>query len=126
MRKFPFVAAAIFALLLTAAPASAFTLDYSWSGISACQKVSPAFTLSGVPGGTKRLRFAMTDLDMPSFNHGGSVIYYEGDTVAQGAISYTGPCPPEGQHHRYTWAVDAIDTSNVVLGRATATQTFPP
>jgi hypothetical protein len=115
-----------FGLLLAATPAHAFSVDFSWSGISACQKVSPAFTLSDVPSGTQRLRFAMTDLDKSKFNHGGSVIYYEGDKVAQGAISYIGPCPPDGEHHRYIWVVDALNSGGDVLGRATATQTFPP
>jgi len=106
--------------------ASAFTASYSWAGVAACQKISPAFTLSAVPTGTRRLRFVMTDLDMPSFHHGGGIVIYDGENVPQGAISYIGPCPPAGQHHRYLWAIDALDDSGNVLGRTTVTQTFPP
>jgi len=120
--------AAVAALTMLAMPgrASAFTLNFSWAGIPACQRISPAFTLSDVPSGTKRLRFNMTDLDVPGFHHGGSVIAYEGDAVKQGAISYIGPCPPRGEHHRYRWTVEALDAAGKVLGTATATQTFPP
>ena len=106
--------------------ASAFTASFSWAGIPACEKISPAFALSAVPAGTKRLRFNMTDLDVPTFHHGGSTIAYTGDAVKQGAISYIGPCPPGGQRHRYRWTIEAIDAAGKALGTATATQTFPP
>lgn len=107
-------------------PASAFTASFSWAGIPACAKISPAFALSGVPSGTKRLRFSMTDLDVPTFHHGGSTVGYDGDTVKQGAISYIGPCPPGGQHHRYRWTIEAVDAAGKVLGATTVTETFPP
>jgi phosphatidylethanolamine-binding protein (PEBP) family uncharacterized protein len=106
--------------------AEAFTLKFSWAGIPACQAASPAFELSDVPPGTKRLRFNMTDLDVPSFKHGGSTIAYETNAVKRGAITYVGPCPPDGQHHQYRWTVDALDPLGKVLGTATASGTFPP
>lgn len=123
-----FLAAAA-GLTLTAfssAPASAFSVSFSWTGIPACQKISPAFTVDGAPPGTRRLRFVMTDLDAPNFHHGGSTAVYNGEDIARGAISYIGPCPPDGQHHRYVWAIDALDEQGAVIGRTTATQTFPP
>jgi len=121
-----FAAALAIAMAATAGRAETFTAKYSWSGIPACEKISPAFTLAGVPAGTERLRFAMHDLDVPTFQHGGSAIAYGGETVAQGAIRYIGPCPPRGEHHRYRWVIEALDGAGKVLGAATATATFPP
>jgi len=112
--------------LAMSAPAAAFTASFSWAGIPACQSVSPAFVLRDVPAGTKRLRFMMTDLDVPSFHHGGSTVPYAGGAVPRGAIRYTGPCPPAGQRHRYRWTVEALDAAGKVLAITTATAPFPP
>jgi hypothetical protein len=49
----------------------ALTVRFSWAGIPACAATSPAFELGDVPSGTKRLRFNMTDLNVPTFRHGG-------------------------------------------------------
>jgi hypothetical protein len=54
------------------------SLRFSWVGIPACASISPAFELGSVPAGTKRLSFTMTDLNVPTFHHGGSTIAYEG------------------------------------------------
>lgn len=115
-------------LTLAAMPsrADAFSVRFSWAGIPACETISPAFELAGVPAGTKRLSFNMTDLDVPTFRHGGSAIAYDGDAVKRGAIRYTGPCPPDGQHHRYRWTVQALDAGGKVLATASATANFPP
>lgn len=120
--------AAALGLAMAAAPsrADAFTARFSWAGIAACEKVSPAFDLAGVPAGTKRLRFEMHDLDVPTFHHGGSTIAYHGDAVKQGAIRYIGPCPPRGERHRYRWTIEALDAAGKVVGTATASATFPP
>jgi phosphatidylethanolamine-binding protein (PEBP) family uncharacterized protein len=121
-----FAAAAGLAMAAAPSRADAFTAKFSWAGIAACKKVSPGFELAGVPAGTKKLRFEMRDLDVPSFHHGGSTVTYQGDAVKQGAIRYIGPCPPRGEHHRYRWDVEALNDKGKVLGKATATATFPP
>jgi len=108
------------------ARADAFAATFSWAGIPACEKISPAFMLVGVPAGTKQLRFEMHDLDVPNFHHGGSIVAYRDNTVARGAIRYIGPCPPRGEQHRYRWMIEALDGAGKVLGAATATGTFPP
>jgi len=120
--------AAALGLAMAAAPAQAqaFTVSFSWAGIPACERISPAFTLGGVPAGTKHLRFEMHDLNVPGFHHGGSSIGYQGDAVKQGAIRYIGPCPPQGERHRYRWTVEALNDKGKVLGKTTATATFPP
>jgi phosphatidylethanolamine-binding protein (PEBP) family uncharacterized protein len=69
---------------------------FSWVGIPACASISPAFEVGSVPAGTRRLSFTMTDLNMPTFHHGGSTIAYDENAVSRGAIRYTGLCPPRG------------------------------
>lgn len=106
--------------------ANALSVRFSWAGIPACASISPAFDLQGVPGGTKRLSFTMTDLNVPTFHHGGSTIGYDGVAVSRGAIRYTGPCPPRGERHNYRWVVQAIDAAGKVIDTGSAEATFPP
>jgi phosphatidylethanolamine-binding protein (PEBP) family uncharacterized protein len=102
------------------------SLHFSWAGIPACNSISPAFELGGVPADTTHLRFMMTDLNVPTFHHGGSTIAYAGDAVSRGAIAYTGPCPPRGERHKYRWTVQALDETGRVLAKGSAAALFPP
>ena len=112
------------AATLAPAPASAFSASFSWAGIAACTGMSPAFRISAAPAGTKQLRFKMVDLNVPDYAHGGSTVAYTGGTVAPGAISYIGPCPPAGTKHTYRWTIEAIDGGGKELGTATTTGVF--
>jgi phosphatidylethanolamine-binding protein (PEBP) family uncharacterized protein len=105
----------------------AFSVDVTWAGSKACfDRQSPPFTLSGIPLGTRKLRFTMTDLDAPNFVHGGGSVMYDGQRlIPRGAFSYRGPCPPSGQH-RYRWTVEAEDAAGHTLAIATITKNFPP
>ncbi len=105
---------------------SPLTVSFSWTGIPACASTSPAFQLDNVPADTRQLSFVMTDLNMPSFNHGGSTVTYTGSVVERGAVTYTGPCPPNGERHNYRWKVQALDVAGNVLGTAEAEALFPP
>jgi phosphatidylethanolamine-binding protein (PEBP) family uncharacterized protein len=106
--------------------ASAMGLSFSWSGITACGSSPPAFTLSGVPRGTSQLAFNMVDLNVPSYQHGGGSVAYQGNNrIGGGSFSYNGPCPPSGQH-TYRWTVKALDASGKVLASAAASRPFPP
>jgi phosphatidylethanolamine-binding protein (PEBP) family uncharacterized protein len=120
--------AGVLGLTMAAVPsqASGFTARFSWAGIPACEKISPAFARAGVPSGTKELRFMMRDLDVPSFHHGGSTVDYRGDAVKKGAIRYIGPCPPHGERHRYQWTIEALDSAGKVTATTTVKRTFPP
>ena len=102
------------------------SLRFSWFGIPACSSISPSFDLGGVPTGTTRLSFRMTDLNMPTFHHGGSTIAYVGDAVSRGAIQYTGPCPPQGERHNYRWTVQALGAAGNILASSSAEAMFPP
>ena len=111
-----------FALLLTTSGAFAFSASFAWcSG-------SPSFTLTDVPQGTARLQFAMTDLNVPSFHHGGGTVAYSGQAaVPCGAFSsgFTGPSPPAGQDHTYQFTVKALGPSGAVLATTTTRRKFP-
>jgi phosphatidylethanolamine-binding protein (PEBP) family uncharacterized protein len=107
-------------------PAAAFTVKFSWSGIPACSNQSPAFTIIGAPTGTSALSFTLHDQDAPDFVHGGSTVPYAGSgAVLDGAITYTGPCPPPGTRHHYVWTVEALDGDGKVLATTRAAKVFP-
>lgn len=114
--------AAALALSLSASGALAFSASFRWcSG-------SPSFALSDVPAGTTTLQFAMTDLNVPSFHHGGGKVGYSGQTaVPCGAFSsgFIGPSPPPGQVHTYQFTVKALGQDGAVLATTTARRKFP-
>ena len=111
---------------LSEAQKPSLSLHFSWAGIPACASTSPAFEVDGVPADTMQLSFMMTDLNLPSFHHGGSTIPYIGNKVDRGAITYTGPCPPPGERHNYRWTVQALDAAGNVLATGSAEALFPP
>ena len=113
-------------VLISVHAAPAFSASFSWSGIRACGRTSPAFTIQDAPEGTERLRFMMNDKDAPNFRHGGSTVPYNGSgRVPEGAIDYIGPCPPAGTSHRYVWTIEALDKSGKNVARAAAEGRFP-
>ena len=102
------------------------SVAFEWSSADKCATSSPAFTVSGVPEGTAKLKFKMTDLDVPSYNHGGGTVAFNGDQIPAGAFTYKGPCPPSGSHD-YQWKVEALNAAgDTILGRGEATRPFPP
>jgi phosphatidylethanolamine-binding protein (PEBP) family uncharacterized protein len=108
-------------LTFSTADASAFSMTFRW-----CGSGSPAFSLSGVPEGTTTLQFHMTDLNVPSFNHGGGTVAYKGQsTVPCGALkNHAPPSPPSGSHS-YQITVTAFGAGNAELGATTFTRKFP-
>ena len=109
-----------------AAAKAPLDVGFSWAGTTACSSKPPAFVVKGVPEGTTRLRFRMTDLDVPTYNHGGGTVSYSGGSeIPAGAFSYTGPCPPVGSHD-YRFTVQALNADGAVIGEGSATRSFPP
>ncbi|MCB1923579.1 MAG: phospholipid-binding protein [Gammaproteobacteria bacterium] len=107
--------------------AAQLTVDWQWSEKSGCTDVSPAITVGNVPAATKYLRIRMSDLDKPTFSHGGGEVAYTGDKmVPEGALnSYYGPCPPSGAH-RYEFVVRALNAEkNLVLGEGKNMRRYP-
>ena len=122
--------AAAFALALGAAmlasPAFAgMSVTFDWGKTKACfDPNSPPFVVNGVPKDTVRLIFQMTDLNVPTYRHGGGVVAYTGQkSIPYGAFQYKGPCPP--QPHVYQFNVQAMDGKGKVLATATARKRFP-
>lgn len=116
------------------AAADDLSLAFEWGDIPLCTTgnpntvPNPTFTLKNVPAGTKFLSFTLTDLDKPSYPHGGGTIEYTGQDVIQpGAFTYKSPCPPSGSHD-YEWSVKAKESDGFFSGSlasATATKTYP-
>ncbi|MBN2125206.1 MAG: phospholipid-binding protein [Deltaproteobacteria bacterium] len=114
--------------------AGEFSISFDWGDIPLCTSGSPnvvpnpRFVLSNVPEGTKFIEFTMTDLDVPSYNHGGGTIEYKGDDIIEpGAFTYKSPCPPGGSH-RYEWTAKAKEKKGFFsgsIGKAKAVKTYP-
>jgi Raf kinase inhibitor-like YbhB/YbcL family protein len=87
------------------------------------EDVSPPLSLQSVPTGTVELALLMTDPDAPS----GNFVHWVGWGIdpARGALAegeeppgvgtngfgrrgYGGPCPPQGESHRYVFAAFAL------------------
>jgi phosphatidylethanolamine-binding protein (PEBP) family uncharacterized protein len=126
-RRFSRAAALGLAALAVSAPhAFAFSAAFHWCA------GSPGFDLKDVPADTAKLNFAMTDLNVPGFHHGGGTVAYAGATrtgisVPCGAFATTfiGPSPPPGQVHTYRFTVKALDANGAVLATTTAQRKFP-
>jgi phosphatidylethanolamine-binding protein (PEBP) family uncharacterized protein len=107
---------------LAAPRAFAFSASFAW-----CRGASPNFQLRDVPAGTVNLQFAMTDLDKPSFHHGGGMVGYRGQSeVPCGAFAsgFIGPAPPPGEVHTYEFVIKALAQNGTVLATTTARKTF--
>jgi len=110
------------ALAGSASGALAFSVAFAW-----CDG-SPNFQLVDVPAGTVNLQFAMTDLDKPSFHHGGGTVGYRGQPdVPCGAFAsgFVGPSPPPGEIHTYEFVIKALAPDGHVLATTTARRKFP-
>ncbi|QPC95285.1 phospholipid-binding protein [Mesorhizobium sp. INR15] len=100
-------------------------MNFSWGPTAKCfDPKSPPITLSGVPAETKKLQFKMVDLDAIDFTHGGGTVVFGGQkSLAYGAFSYRGPCPP--QPHTYEISVKALDGNGKTIATAKARKRFP-
>ena len=117
---------AALALALSAPHAFALSASFHWCA------GSPGFEFKDVPADTAKLSFAMIDLNVPDFHHGGGTVPYAGATrsgisVPCGAFaaSFIGPSPPPGQIHTYRFTVKALDAGGAVLATTTAQRKFP-
>jgi hypothetical protein len=109
-------------LSLSTSGAFAFSASFSW-----CPG-SPRFALADVPQATAKLDFQMTDLNKPSFHHGGGTVDYRGQPeVPCGAFArgFVGPSPPPGEVHTYEFTVKALGSNGAALATTTARRKFP-
>jgi phosphatidylethanolamine-binding protein (PEBP) family uncharacterized protein len=117
---------ATLALASSASGAAAFSAKFTW-----CPG-SPRFELADVPAATAKLSFAMTDLNVPTFHHGGGTVPYAGATYSAPvvpcgsfAVNFIGPSPPAGQVHTYRFTIKALGADGAVLATTTARRKFP-
>lgn len=116
----------IAAAILASSPAMAeMKASFDWGQTTKCfDKNSPPFKVSGVPEGTAKLAFTMTDLDAPDYRHGGGKVDYTGQSaIPYGAFRYKGPCPPS--RHKYRFTIKALDAKGKEIAKTTATKSFP-
>ena len=104
---------------------SKLSISFKW-----CGKGSPATKVSGIPAGTKMLRFKLTDHQAPSYHHGGGDYPASGGSVsvpcgALKASGYEGPHPPPPEVHDYEWTVTALDASGSAIAVGSAVRKFP-
>lgn len=114
------------AAILASSPAMAeMKASFEWGETTKCfDKNSPPFKVSGVPDGTAKLSFLMTDLDAPDYRHGGGKVNYTGQSaIPYGAFRYKGPCPPS--KHKYRFTIKALDAKGKEIAKTTATKSFP-
>jgi len=118
-------------LLSASSAAAGFRFEFQWGDIPRCDDgypnrvENPRFVLHGVPAGTGAIEFVLTDLDVPSYDHGGGRVLYHGETAVQrGAFTYQSPCPPDGVH-TYEWTARALGSGDTELGRAAARRPYP-
>ena len=131
MRKLMTLAAVLAAMV--ASPAAAeFKFSFDWAGLKLCTSgrpnvvKNPGFRVSGVPEGTTVIQFRLTDLDVPSYNHGGGWVNMSKDgTAPVGSFKYKSPCPPSGKH-TYQWtAVAKTKKNGKTLAKAVAARKYP-
>jgi len=116
------LSAVALALLLNVSGAFAFSASFTWCA------GSPRFQVTDVPSGTAKLNFQMTDLNKPSFHHGGGTVDYRGQgEVPCGAFAkgFVGPSPPPGEVHTYEFTIKALGGNGAALATTTARRKFP-
>lgn len=113
-------------LAMGSAASAEMHMSFEWGPTKKCfDPNSPPIHLSGVPEGTVKLAFMMSDLNAPNFHHGGGTVAYHGQSsLPYGAFKYKGPCPPSGSH-TYVISVDALDAHGKTLAKAKASRHFP-
>ena len=99
--------------------------------------ISPPLTWSNVPAETVELAVTVTDLDAPDFVHWAVVAIPVATTsLAEGEVpspaiswpnggggdAYVGPCPPDGEEHRYLFTVHALNQQVEPADEMTATE----
>ena len=136
MRVFKIAIPSLALMILCANPilAGDFKITFDWSDLKLCTSGNPnyvnnpRFTLENVPKGTKFIKFSLTDLDVPSYNHGGGSAEYKNQTVIEpGVFKYNSPCPPSGSH-TYEWVASAEDSDSFfsdTLGKVKASKVYP-
>ena len=106
-----------------------------WEGPRCFSKVSPELKLTGIPAGAAQARVFLTDLFVPTFDHGGGrtalAVSAAGEAVVpSGALSnYKGPCSEQDRSnpiHDYEFSVVVQNASGDTIARGKGTALFDP
>ena len=102
-------------------------VSFAWAAIDRCTPRSPEIRVDGLPAAATVLDVRMTDLNVPTFPHGGGEVPRPADgVIPAGALrGYAGPCPP-GAPHPYQITVEAVDAANRIIATGRAVRPFPP
>lgn len=109
--------------------AAEMEVTFSWDGIEACTHESPEIRVDRIPDGTVQLQAMLKDISLPAYNHGGGSVKHDGSgIIPAGAltIGYNGPCPPQGERHKYEFWVMAKNGQGAIIGFGKSRQSFPP
>jgi len=128
------LATGVFISALTTAQAAEFGFSFNWQGLALCTSGhpnrvgNPEFQFENVPTGTGWIYFELTDLDVPSYPHGGGWIPFDaGAAASPDTFEYQSPCPPFGSH-LYEWEARAYadrSEGSPILGVATSRAVYP-
>ena len=102
-------------------------VDFVWQPSDRCSNRSPEIRVANIPSAAKTLWVKLKDREVPTWNHGGGNVTYDGSgVIPAGALKngYNGPCPPSGSH-RYEFTVQAVDAAGVVVGSGKKALSFP-
>jgi len=132
LRRIYFIVCAIFAFVgCNSAPvsdqASTLGVDFGWTEKSGCSSISPPIKVTDIPEETKYLKVTMVDIDMPTYDHGGGEVTYNGtSTITEGTLkTYSGPCPPPGIEHTYEITVQALPADKkIIIGQGKSIKKF--
>jgi len=105
----------------------ALDVDFSWEEEHRGSSKSPAIRVAGIPDGTRFLKAALVDLDVPFWSHGGGTVENDGSgVIPAGSLKsgYNGPSPPSGSH-RYEFTVNAVDEQGRIIGTGKKMKKFP-
>jgi phosphatidylethanolamine-binding protein (PEBP) family uncharacterized protein len=109
--------------------AAKMTVAFSWQGIQPCSHDSPEIRVGDIPEDTRSLRILLKNINVPQWNQGGGQLEHDGSGIIPPRaldIGYNGPCPPQGQRHKYEFWVMAVDADGEITGFGKARQPFPP
>ncbi len=125
--------ASFLCLMLSAGVAYAdMSVSFAWGDIPLCttgnpnRVGNPEFVMKGVPEGTTKIVFKMTDIDVPNYKHGGGTVKVQmgsSGTIPSGVFKYKSPCPPNGSH-TYEWTATA-KAGPKTLATASAKRRYP-
>jgi phosphatidylethanolamine-binding protein (PEBP) family uncharacterized protein len=133
MRRFAWIKALCVFMLLGCATMNVspdavdLSVEFTWKDTKACSNISPEILVSNLPAEIQIVKVVLTDIDVPTWNHGGGEIDNFGNgKIPAGSLKsgYNGPCPPSGSH-RYQFTVKAVDADGVIIGIGKAERKFP-